>query len=186
MMASVAAGLGSMRQIGGQDAFERLFICEYARVVAVADRIVNDPDEAEDVAQEVFAEFHRRHAADAPYAAPWLYRAAVHTALNVIRGRRRRVQRETRHELDAARLSSPRSDAADPLQVVEVSEIRCEVRAALARLPARSAAILALRYGGMSYQEISSVLGVKVSNIGTLLRRAEVALRKEVEHAASR
>src|SRR5436190_21430015 len=74
--------------------FDRLFMAEYGRVVAVANRVLADRTEAEDVAQEVFIDFHRRHRADASYAAAWLHRAAVHTALNRIRSRRRRERRE--------------------------------------------------------------------------------------------
>src|SRR4029079_1192351 len=71
-------------------AFEDLFRREYARVVAIAHRVVADADEAEDVAQDVFVSFYRKHPADAHYAAPWLYAAAAHTALNVLRSRERR------------------------------------------------------------------------------------------------
>jgi DNA-directed RNA polymerase specialized sigma24 family protein len=36
----------------------------------------------------------------------------------------------------------------------------------------------------MSYLEIADALGIKVGNIGTLLRRAESALCKEMDHVA--
>jgi RNA polymerase sigma-70 factor (ECF subfamily) len=62
--------------------------------VAIAQRVVADRAEAEDVAQEVFLDFHHRHPPDAPYAPAWLYRAAAHTALNRIRSRKRRQRRE--------------------------------------------------------------------------------------------
>ena len=77
-----------------KDAFEALFKSEYARVAGIANRVLADAHEAEDVAQEVFMDFHRLHSATSPYAAAWLYRAAAHTALNRIRGRRRREKRE--------------------------------------------------------------------------------------------
>jgi RNA polymerase sigma-70 factor (ECF subfamily) len=38
-----------------------------------------------------------------------------------------------------------------------------------------------MRHGGMSYLEIAEALGVKVGNVGTVLRRAESALRKEMD-----
>ena len=60
-------------------------------------------------------------------------------------------------------------------------ETRAELRRGLRRLPRRSAAILVMRHGGMSYLEIAQALGVKVGNVGTLLRRAECALRKEMD-----
>ena len=49
------------------------------------------------------------------------------------------------------------------------------------RLPRRSAALLVMRHSGMSYAEIADALGVKVGHVGTMLRRAESALRKEMD-----
>src|SRR5438876_618586 len=69
-------------------AFEALFVSEYARVVGIANRVLADRTEAEDVAQEVFLAFHRAHSPVAEYAPAWLHRAAWHTALNRVRGRR--------------------------------------------------------------------------------------------------
>src|SRR5438067_483875 len=95
-------GARRMTAVGSEDeAFEALFTAEYGRVVAIANRVLADPHEAEDVAQEVFIDFHRKHPPQAPYAAPWLRAAAAHTALNRIRSRKRREQREVRHATDA-------------------------------------------------------------------------------------
>ncbi|HZV51213.1 MAG TPA: sigma-70 family RNA polymerase sigma factor [Candidatus Dormibacteraeota bacterium] len=159
--------------------FDRLFLAEYGRVVAIANRVLADRAEAEDVAQEVFIDFHRRHRADAPYAPAWLHRAAVHTALNRLRGRRRRERRERAQagDHDPAPL--------DPQEIAEQRENRRLLRAALARLPGRAAAVLALRYSGLSYVEVGAALGVSAGQVGTRLRRAEQALRKEVHRATS-
>src|SRR5438309_1674005 len=137
-------------------------------------RVVADADEAEDVAQDVFVSFYRKHPADAHYAAPWLYAAAAHTALNVLRARERRGKR------DAVEAIRRDAQTRDPAQAAETAETRSEVRAALARLPNRSAALLALRYSGLSHEEIAAALGLRQSSIGTLLRRAEDAFRREV------
>ena len=42
-----------------------------------------------------------------------------------------------------------------------------------------------LRAGGLSYAEVAQALGVGISQIGTLLRRAEETLRKEVTRGTS-
>lgn len=154
-------------------AFEALFRKEYGRVVGIAHRVVRDADEAEDVAQDVFVAFYRKHAPDAAYAPAWLHAAAAHTALNWIRSRERRRARETVHARE-------RDTTVDPAAHAEDAETQGEVRAALARLDERSAALLALRYSGLSYEEIAAALGLRRSSIGTFLARAEDAFRREV------
>ena len=85
------------------------------------------------------------------------------------------MARETRDALERAS-----SAVADPESEAVASEERALVREALARIPAKSACVLALRYSGLSYAEVAAAIGVNTDQIGTLLRRAEDALRKEV------
>jgi len=156
-------------------AFERLFRNEYGRVVGIANRILNDTAAAEDVAQEVFLSFYRAHTADASYAPAWLHTAAAHAALNALRARARRDRREA-----ADAVAPDTADPGDPVERAVAAETRDEVRAILARLPERSAVLLALRYSGLSYAEIAAALDVRASSVGTLLRRAEEAFRREL------
>jgi RNA polymerase sigma factor (sigma-70 family) len=157
--------------------FDRLFAEEYARVAAIANRILGDPAAAEDVAQDVFLDLHRRFG-DAPgaKASAWLHAAAVHTALNAIRSERRRSAREER--------SGTSVPADDPQVAVEVAETRRAIRESLDRIPRRHSMVLALRYSGLSYAEIATALGIGVSGVGTRLRRAEARFRKEVGDAS--
>src|SRR5207248_4375020 len=111
------------------DPFERLFLEEYPKVVAIAYRVLADRSAAEDVAQDVFLKFHRRLSPGDERAAGWLHAAAVHSALNVIRGERRRTQRETAHALDPAQ-----APIANPERLAVEAEDRREVRRALSRL----------------------------------------------------
>jgi RNA polymerase sigma factor (sigma-70 family) len=162
-----------------QAAFETLFKAEYARVVGIANRVLADAHEAEDVAQEVFIDYHRLHSATATYAPAWLHRAAAHDSLNRLRGARRRQKREF------AQAAEEGDKTLDPQMQVEVAEDRRRVREALARMAPKPAAVLVLRASGLSYAEVAQALGVGIGQIGTLLRRAEETLRKEVTRGTS-
>ncbi|WP_198653141.1 sigma-70 family RNA polymerase sigma factor [Actinocorallia populi] len=156
---------------------EQVFRAAYPRVVAVAARVLGSRDEAEDVAQEVFLAFGRS-SVPAGEAAGWLSVAAAHTALNHLRSGRRRAFRE-----EAADGGDPVSpDVAD---AVVTRDERRLVRAALARLPRRQAVALVLRHSGLSYAEVAAALGLSPGSVGTTVRRAESALRKELNRHAS-
>src|SRR5215211_9562739 len=63
----------------------------------------------------------------------------------------------------------------DPQDEYLRREERERVRAALARLPERTAKLLLLRYAGLAYNEIAAALDVAPGSVGTLLARAEHA-----------
>jgi RNA polymerase sigma factor (sigma-70 family) len=155
---------------------EQVFRADYARVVGVAARVLGSGAEAEDVAQEVFLSFSRS-AVPAAEAPGWLTVAAVHTALNSLRSGRRRTARE-----EAARDDRVVPDVAD---AVVVREERRRVRAALARLPRTQAVALVLRHSGLSYADVAAALHLSPGSVGTTVRRAESALRKELSTDAS-
>jgi RNA polymerase sigma factor (sigma-70 family) len=156
---------------------ERVFRAEYARVVAVARRVLGDEHAAEDVAQEVFLGF-ARSAVEESAARGWLAVAAVHTALNSARANRRRSGREARVEADPA-LGRPEGGD-DPAEHAVRSLERARVRRALTALPRAQAVVLVLRHSGVSYTDIADALGIAASGVGTTVRRAEAALRKEL------
>lgn len=190
----VAAGTGAamegravrkerLRVIGSPSAsvrtdLDQVFRSDYQRVVGVAARVLGSRDQAEDVAQEVFLSFGRS-SVPAAEARGWLCVAAAHTALNLLRSGRRRVSRE---ENAAAAEDVVVSDVADAVVTLEE---RRRVRTALARLPRKQAMALVLRHSGLSYAEVASALDMSTGSVGTTVRRAETALRKELNRHAS-
>ncbi len=158
---------------------EQVFRADYPRVVAVAARVLGDRHQAEDVAQEVFLAFGRSSVPTAE-ATGWLSVAAAHTALNVLRSGRRRAAREEASSDPGAVHVVP-----DVAEAVVTGEERRRVRAALARLPRRQAVALVLRHSGLSYAEVATALDLSPGSVGTTVRRAESALRKELSSHAS-
>ncbi|WP_239151669.1 sigma-70 family RNA polymerase sigma factor [Virgisporangium aurantiacum] len=160
----------------GREDLEQVFRSAYPHVVAVAARVLGARDEAEDIAQEVFLAF-ARSSVPAGEAPGWLSVAAAHTALNHLRSSRRRASREERAEQ-----ATQEEDVADT--IVRRDERR-RVRVALARLPRRQAVALVLRHSGLSYAEIAAALELSPGSVGTTVRRAESALREELNRHAS-
>ena len=148
-------------------------------MAAIASRVLGDPAAAEDVAQDVFLDLHRRFGDDPGAQAPaWLHAAAVHTALNVIRTERRRAAREER-------IAPGPSPADDPQVAVETAETRRAIRASLARIPRRQAhGPRASLQRAQLRGDRRPALGIGVNGVGTRLRRAEARLRKEVGDAS--
>lgn len=190
---AVTLPAGVVTRIGGRDAvpvpdvpapgalrtdLDVVFRREYQRVVGVAARVLGSRDQAEDVAQEAFLAFNRS-SVPAHEAGGWLSVAAAHTALNLIRSGRRRASNEET-AATAAALVEP-----DVAEVVVSLEERSRVRAALARLPHKQAVALVLRHSGLSYAEVAAALDLSPGSVGTTVRRAESALRKELTRHAS-
>jgi RNA polymerase sigma-70 factor (ECF subfamily) len=158
---------------------DEVFRRDYPLVVGVAARVLGSRESAEDVAQDVFLSFSRS-SVPADEARGWLSVAAAHTALNALRSGRRRASRE---ETAAAAEDIVVSDVADTVVTLEE---RSRVRAALARLPHKSAVALVLRHSGLSYAEVAAALDLSPGSVGTTVRRAESTLRKElIRHASS-
>ena len=163
-----------------RDDLEVVFRRDYRLVVGVATRVLGSRAEAEDVAQEVFLAFGRT-AVPAEQARGWLSVAAAHTSLNVLRSGRRRASHE------AAATATPDDVVGDVADTVVTREERSRVRAALARLPRKQAVALVLRHSGLSYGEVAAALDLSTGSVGTTVRRAESALREELNrHEPSR
>ena len=147
-------------------------------VVGVAAGVLGSREQAEDVAQDVFLSFGGS-SVPAGQARGWLCVAAAHTALNLLRSGRRRASRE---ETAAAASDGVVADVAEAVVTLEE---RDSMRAALARLPRKQSVALVLRHSGLSYADVAAALDLAPGSVGTTVRRAESALRKELNRHAS-
>ena len=151
--------------------FETVFYSQYARIARVIARLVQDPGRAEELAVESFCRLLRNPNAQGPHAGAWLYRTAFRIGLDEVRRQGRRRKYERLFGLSPATRT--------PEQLYSAKEKQRRVQTVLARLKDREAELLFLRSDGWSYQEIAGALELNPTSIGTLLRRAQEAFRKE-------
>ena len=126
--------------------------------------VVRDHTRAEELAVEVFLKLWRTRNAQADKVDAWLYRVAVRTALDELRGRTRRAHYESLFGLIRARSGPPR-----PGQIHRGAEVQERVRLILSRLEPRHAEFLILRSHGFSYEELASIWADTEKHIRTLL-----------------
>lgn len=156
--------------------FDRLFHERFASLFTYLARMTGDGDLASDLAQDAFVRLYQRGSfPEDPVA--WL----VTVAHNRLRDHQRSLGRRLRLLVTAREAVPVPAPAPRPDAEVESGERRGRVRAALAALTERQGQVLLLHHTGYSYQEISGVLGVAVTGVGTLLRRASVAFRQAYE-----
>jgi RNA polymerase sigma-70 factor (ECF subfamily) len=136
---------------------------------------LGDPDEADDVTQQVLVRLHLRlhRFRGAARFSTWLYQVTRNAARDAHRRRSRRARTMDRLE----RLADPPA-AADPLADVERREVIDAARAALARLPERQREVFDLvDLQGYAAHEAAGLLGVSAATARTHLFRARRAVR---------
>ena len=134
--------------------------------------ILKDQDEAYDLVQEVFIRaIHEERLFTKEFRIKaWLYRVTSNLCLNNVRNKKRRTA-----ILDAAKLSE--CSEADQLRNIFVGERSTEILAAISTLSEEHQQILMLRYyEELSYNEISSVLQIKLGTVMSRLSRARMKL----------
>ena len=157
---------------GETEAFETL-VEEYQRLAfTVALRMLGDYEDARDATQSTFVKaFEKLHSYDPSRRFfSWIYRILMNECLNVRRARR------PVEEISAEQPTAATGDAA------EAAERRRDVRAALLALPAHYREVIVLRhFAQMSYEEISSSLGVPVKTVKSRLHTARTQLVRQLD-----
>ncbi len=174
---------------GDPEAFAGLVARHEGMVYGLAARLLSDPEEARDVAQEVFLQVFRAldRFEGRSRIKTWIYRIAVNQCRNRRRFWRRRVLAHARPiesmtAQEEARASSERSQSDDPFAGVARRERAARVHAALGRLSFDHRAILLLREkDGLSGEEIAAALGIAEGTVKSRLARAREAFRVSLD-----
>jgi RNA polymerase sigma-70 factor (ECF subfamily) len=159
---------------GDERAFRKLAPRYAVRAIGLARRITGSDADAEEIVQEAFLRVWVNAPRWRPAAAfrTWFYRIVFNLSLN----RRRRAP------------FLPLEDAGDPPdpavgagERMERDETARLLAAAIAALPERQRAAVALTYGEkLSNAEVAAVLETSVSGVESLLVRAKRALRERL------
>ncbi|MEO8192672.1 MAG: sigma-70 family RNA polymerase sigma factor [Gemmatimonadales bacterium] len=141
--------------------------------------LLKDPDEAEDVVEETFWQAWRKASSYEPSrgaVSTWLLTIGRRKALDRLRARKRNREDPVGHDRTFADLPS---QAQDPSEETEGSELRQHVLAALQELPAEQREVLDLGYfKGMSQTEIADATGQPLGTVKTRMRLAMQKLRE--------
>jgi len=173
-------------QQGDKQAFE-LLVAKYQRkLLRLISRLVRDPAEAEDVAQDAFIKAYRalpQFRGDSAFYT-WLYRIGVNTAKNYLVSQGRRPPSSTEKDNEEAETfddADALRDINTPESILLSKEIANTVNAAMAKLPEELRTAISLReIEGLSYDEISEVMNCPIGTVRSRIFRAREAIAAEL------
>jgi len=173
-------------QRGERGAFDLLVLRYQHKVVKLVARLLRDPAEAEDVAQEAFVKAYRAIGSFRGDSAfyTWLYRIAVNTARNTMASRQRRpVDYEADlSESQQSAVESRMRDLDTPEAAALTDEIHRTVNRAVEELPEDLRTAIILReIEGLSYEEIAEAMDCPVGTVRSRIFRAREAIDRNLK-----
>jgi RNA polymerase sigma-70 factor, ECF subfamily len=178
--AATEASLLARAQAGDIDAFEQLSGAYADRLFMLLLRLLGDPDEAGEVAQEVMLRAWRavsRFQGRSSYFT-WLYRIAVNEANRALA---KRDRRPASVPLGPQELDLPTPHNEDPARQAENNELRRALAAALAMLPPPLRTAIVLRdVEGFSTQQAAEIAGVSQAAFKSRLHQARLQVRAAI------
>lgn len=179
--------LVQLAQGGDEDAFGRLMRTYYEPVFRLVNSIVRDEHASRDVCQEVWLTVWRNlktFRGEAKFST-WVHPIAVRRAIDQLRSRRRFLGRFlpflSRGEGDDPTAQIEPAGGDDPREEIEKRERLARFERAIASLPPKHRAVLALReINGLSYDEIAAAVGIRRGTVMSRLFHARRMLAQKI------
>lgn len=177
-------------QEGQPEAFEALVLEYQDRVVGTCCRFVHNPQDAEDIAQEVFMEIYRSigRFRGQSQLSTWIYRIAVTKSLDFVRRIKRKkrlgqVKRLLGFEDQTHEAVFEASGHPGPYEQLESQERRDLLQRAIEILPeSQRVAVLLHKMEQLSIAEVAQIMGTTGSAVESLLHRARKRLEKVLKY----
>ena len=178
-------------QGGDEAAFGIIMRTHYERTFRLVCAILHNEADARDVCQEVWLTVWKQMStfrADSRFST-WLHPIATRRALDHLRKRRRWFDRFLPFETgddNAVEVAEP-ATTDDARSQAEDGETISRVRAALASLPPKHRAVLALReLEGLSYEQIAQATGIPAGTVMSRLHHARRLLAEKLKDSLAR
>jgi RNA polymerase sigma factor (sigma-70 family) len=168
---------------GDESAFRQIVEAWKDMVYNTAIGILQNAEDAEDVAQEVFVQVFesiKNFKAEAKLST-WLYRITVSKALDHLRKKKRKKRFAYVQSIFGANNETviEKPDFNHPGVTLDNKERSAVLFEAIAQLPEnQKTAFILHKMEGLSYQEVSEIMDISVSAIESLMHRAKLNLRK--------
>jgi len=164
-------------QAGDEEAFATLVDTWHPRILRWATGLLDDADDADDIAQQVLVRLYGKLSSfrGAARFSTWLYQITMNATRDAMRRRRRRVR-----ALDRMRVLEPPLETADPVaEPLDRADLVRRAREALSTLPDRQRAVLDLvDLQGLAPHEAATLIGIAPATARVHLLRARRALRQ--------
>jgi len=178
----VDAELVSRVQAGDKQAFDLLVIKYQRKIMRLLSRMIRDPAEIEDVAQEAFIKAYRalpQFRGDSAFYT-WLYRIAINTARNWLAVNKRAPSTPSGFENEEGETfneSDVLTDGSNPESEMASRQIAETVNKAINDLPEELRNAIVMReIDGMSYEDIAESMNCPIGTVRSRIFRAREAI----------
>ncbi|HEX8510159.1 MAG TPA: RNA polymerase sigma factor SigE [Propionibacteriaceae bacterium] len=160
--------------------WEQLVRDHSARVYRLAYRLTGNAHDAEDLTQDVFVRvFRSLHRFQPGTFEGWLHRITTNLFLDGAR-RKQKIRFDNLADDSAERLPSTWPNPSEQLSAADLDH---DVAAALGQLaPEFRAAVVLCDIEGLTYDEIATVLDIKIGTVRSRIHRGRAQLRKALAH----